>query len=242
MRMYKYVSALVLIWVMIAQADETQSKYLLDATYGRTVLGSMESLHEFEKSIQANYFESGIPVKIVQSFPAAPSFRIRFLKHLTKQSVGLSFSHSGSGGRIAYADYSGSTTDDYTLSNNNLGFVYRTLNLGNSKIRIYQSDQLNLKKSVFILEETLKIWDENSTDNLRVESLSYCFEPGLELEKTIWKGFSLGLYLSADIILYSNSFHLSGNKDAVLQFGNRQELIPDWIEFNAGIKLFVVTL
>jgi len=227
---------------MIAQADETQNGYLFEVMGGQTAFGKMESLRDYEKSIQANYAAVGIPVKVVQSFPATPSLRVRFLKHLTKQSIGLSFSHSGSGGRIHYADYSGSATVDYTLSNNSFSLVFRTLNLGNSRFRIYQFDQLNLKKSVYNLEETFKIWEESTSDELSVESLSYCFEPGLELETTIWKYFNLGLYVSADIILHANSFHLPGNKDAILQFGNRQELTPDWIEFNAGIKLIVISL
>ena len=225
----------------IIHAGEFQSGYSFDAMRGQTAFLTVKSFHDFEESILAEYTQVGIPVKVVQSFPASPSLRFRLLKHFSQQSIGLAFSHSGTGGRLHYADYSGSASVDYTLSINGYSLVFRTKNLGQPKFRIYQATQLGIKTSQLELSETFTVWEESESEKFKVENISYCIEPGIELEMTIWKGISLGIYAGADIIVYSDAFHLPGNKEAKLMFGDREPLKADWVEFQMAIKFIAIS-
>ncbi len=240
-RPLRQIAILLFLSAICAHGEETQYRYSFEVLGGHNSYLKMQSMLEFEDFIVADYTELGIPAKVVQSFPAAPSFRMRFLMHFQKQSVGLAYSRSGTGGRINYADYSGNVTADYILFNSNYRFVVRTLNLGRPNFRVFQATQVGVKKSILRLNESIQIWDEKESGTFTVESLSYCIEPGIEVEKPIWGGVSLGLYAGADFIVFAAPFHLPGNKDAKMSLGDRELITPDWIEFQVAIKLIVVS-
>jgi len=228
---------LQLLASLVQSADTTGNKHHFDVSGSQTIYWGAESLKEFEESIEGQYASIGIPLKVVQSLPATPSLRVRVLRYFPRYSAGAAFSLSGTGGRLHYADYSGSATVDYKISNNSYSLVVRSKNFGNSKIRFHQANQINLKQSVCILTETVEVWDESTSDKLTMESLAYSVEPGVEIEMAVFDGLSFGFYMGADITMYADAFHLPGNKNAKLQFGQGQELKPDWIELNIGLKL-----
>ena len=78
---------------------------------------SMKSLKEMQKA----EFPSPIPLEIVESFPSRAGFEVSILRSFGNFSLGGFLSKASTGGRVSYADYSGSINHDIVVNNTVLG-------------------------------------------------------------------------------------------------------------------------
>ena len=69
------------------------------------------------KDLQNTILQSEIPLEIVESFPSRIGFEASVLRTFGNISVGLTASKASTGGRVSYADYSGSLNHDIIVNN-----------------------------------------------------------------------------------------------------------------------------
>ncbi len=223
----------------VVNGDDPSESLHFNLYYGQITHLNGESLNEFEQMIKSVYQDMAIPLEIVQSFPATPMLQYQVTRSFGNMKVGSFYAHNATGGRLHYADYSGSATVDHIMDNTYFGVNFQYRFLHTAHMRVFQSNQAGILQSNFEVTEKIKIWDQETSERTSFESTAYFMEPGLELDIVFLKVIHLGGYVGAKLFIYSLPYHLPNNKDAKLATGYKDYVKPDWIEANIALKIGV---
>jgi len=234
-----FIIILYLVCAGVLSGYETPGSLHFNIYYGQTSQLHGESLQEFEQLIKTAYEDMDIPLEIVQSFPSSVMLRYEVTRSFGKLQLGLSYANSATGGRLHYADYSGSATVDHIMDNSYFGVNIQYCLIQGAHVGILQSNQLGMLQSSYETTETIKIWDEATSNHISFESTAYFIEPGLEINFNLLDFINVGAYVGPKLFIYSLPYHLPDNKDAKLTSGYNNFVKPDWIEANVALKIGV---
>ena len=200
---------------------------------------NMEQLHEMQKSVVNNIRnEVGIPVKIVESFPAYYSYQFQILFYLPKNfRLGGFFDYASTGGRVHYRDYSGKYSFDQIVTKKTLGtvaerlFPHKDNHLGFSLILkgFISFSDLNIR-------ENLTIGEVTDGQDLDFVAISIGIEPALRYEinfSYITSGLEIGYRIG-----FSGFYHLEDYDDTYL-LNDGKEISPEWNGFKISLSFGV---
>ncbi|NQV50982.1 MAG: hypothetical protein HQ507_10815 [Candidatus Marinimicrobia bacterium] len=216
---------------------ETPGSLHFNISYGQTTQLYGESLQEFEQLIKNAYQDMDIPLEIVQSFPSSAMLRYELTRSFGKLQLGLFYANSATGGRLHYADYSGSAAVDHIMDNSYFGINIQHCLIQGAHVSVLQSNQLGMLRSSYETTEKIKIWDEETSEHYSFESTAYFIEPGLEINFVLLKFINIGAYVGPKLFIYALPYHLPDNKDDKLTSGYNKFVKPDWIEANVALKI-----
>lgn len=234
---FKYFKTyLLLVFILSATTIKAQD-ILFGASFGGGTF-SMNSTKEFNQ-----FISSGLPFKaeLTTNFPPYFFLKVEALYSLPKNfAVGVNFTSTSTGARLSYADYSG----NYKLDNvqNGLFAGIKILNGGApGKVTGFN---LGLEGGVALskmkIDETMKVFDQATSDNTRVNSMGFYVQPGVYYFIVPKSQFRF----SANVSYYfgiEKGYHLPNQKDAQLINPDTQKQIkPQWDGVRVGVTAYWV--
>lgn len=125
--------------------------------------------------------------KITNSFPGYLNFGIDAVFYDSTYFVGVLLGHTSTGGRVHYADYSGSITMDQLVKMDYNGLVgaYRIASTNAGNIFIGTNLLTYLNKVEFIYSQTL--FEQSSTSGFNLQSLNFAVGPFVQIHKRLGK-------------------------------------------------------
>ncbi|HEX6983073.1 MAG TPA: hypothetical protein VF181_09955 [Balneolaceae bacterium] len=161
---------------------------------------------------------SDLPLKITDSFPNQPYYKIQLTRKITSsEGVGIFGGFFSTGGRVTASDYSGRVTSDQLLSCYQVGIHYEKMVNENSRITPFIQTQLS------ILSTRLKLKDEIIFANgSRAEEITLLTAQNVAIEPVIGVEINMlpfPLRFGVGFLFNITDFplHLKGNKDAKLR-------------------------
>lgn len=199
-------------------------------------LYKMDQLQNFQKGFTAEIRnEVGIPVKIVEDFPAFYNFQAQILIHQTPRLyMGVFYDYSSTGGRIHYKDYSGEFGFDQIITQSTLGILAeRNLLSAAQRNSVY-----TILKGFIILsnlenDEYLSVAGLNDRQKLNFEAIALGLEPALQYALNFGL-YSIGLEVGYKIVLPGN-FHSKNEDEAFIQYNNK-DIHPQWSGLNISFS------
>ncbi|WP_224994531.1 hypothetical protein [Cesiribacter sp. SM1] len=196
----------------------------LGAGYGSYSMGDLEALQE--NSMQG----IGVNIKATERFPAYFNYSLRYLfKSKVDDHFGVVAEMGSTGGRIGYADYSGSYREDQLLRYRRIGVVvesYRALPKGFDG---WLGCEASLLFSKLIYEGEISLTGAGSTsEHYTFYALGGAVQPYLALERKI--GF-IRLGAQAGVCLsLSEGFSLKEDRNIKLVNPGKssEEVVPGW--------------
>lgn len=145
----------------------------------------MNDLKELQQD-QAGYF-APLKGEITNSFPGYLNLGVDAVFYDSTYFVGFVFGHTSTGGRIHYADYSGSVTADQLVRMNYNGVV-GALRVASTKVgNIFIGTNLLTYFNKVELKYSETIFDEASTTSNKLQSLNVALGPFLQIHKRFGK-------------------------------------------------------
>lgn len=210
----------------------------------KAVLGygtySMRELKNMQASAAAN---TAVNAKVTDNFPAYFNYGLKYLFNSpVDDRYGLVAEVGSTGGRLAYADYSGSYREDLLLRYGRFGVVvesHRELPKGfTAKIGM----ELSVVFSRLVYEGELVVYKGGSvSETYTFVSMGGAVQPTIALERKVGP-INLGLQAGASLGA-SEVFHLKDNRDAKLidSAKDNEKISPNWnglrVGFYVGVPL-----
>ncbi len=198
---------------------------------GAYKMDDMHALQDFFKN------ESEIEIEAATSFPPYLFYQILYSYGKPAPRFGLNLRYTSTGGRLATSDYSGSLFLDQLLNMYSIGVSYEGRVIGSVeklslrfRCLVYY-DQTNLK-----IKNTLKIGQEEETDEIKFKSSGFSLLPLLLLNYQMVKSISASFNLGYEINPINNTFRLKDNKNAILSIPDG-DISPDWTGYRFSIRV-----
>lgn len=222
---------------LLAQGAHAQMPAKLYAYwgYGKYGMGEM-------KSFQQSSIE-GLPVnaRATDQFPAHFLYGLKFAFHSpVEDRYGIVAEVGSTGGRIAYADYSGSYLFDQLLRYKRLGVVLERYHPLPKGFVGWLGIEISGVRSTLVFEEEVQIYQVgSSTDSYTFHAWGGSVQPTATLEKSLY-GLKVGLQAGA-CLNFNEGFRLKGNRDAKLINVQKEgrEVGPSWSGFRIGLLVGV---
>lgn len=178
---------------------------------------SMKSLKELQEAT----LESDIPLEIVESFPSRAGFEFSILRTLGNFSVGATASQASTGGRVSYADYSGSINHDIIV-NNTIAAIQLENNLAKKEAwELLFSMRSGVAFNTMKYNTTLSIGNE--TDNLgeKFKSINFVISAGIGA-RFFYNKIFVHPEFRYETHLAKGDLHYSDDSDVALEVNNER--------------------
>jgi hypothetical protein len=195
----------------------------------------MRDMKEFQQaSRESMYFNA----QVTDQFPAHFLYGLKYMfKSPIEDRYGIVAEMGSTGGRLAYADYSGTYQFDQLLRYKRLGVVVERHHPLPKGLTGWLGIEVSALRSTLILEEEIKLTKGGkSEDSYTFYAWGGSVQPTASLEKTVGR---LSLGLQAGVCLNVNeTFYLKGERKAKLinAHQNNEKVGPGWGGFRLGIK------
>ena len=136
---------------------------------------SMKSLKEVQQSL----FPSNIPLEVVESFPSRAGFEINLLRTFDNLSFGMGFSQASTGGRVSYADYSGSILHDIIANNSLVSIQTEYAFLQNDSWELFVAMRNGIAISTMKYRTVLTLGTESDEIENKFKSMNFALSPGI---------------------------------------------------------------
>ena len=199
------------------------------AGYGSYHMGGMkDQLERHLHSVQGQI--PGIPFEIVDNFPAYITHNANVSYRIKRHEMGLQGSYLTTGGRIAYSDYSGEYSAEYTLYAYRLGIYYRfyipLIKSGEQeKLHFFLEISPGILFNNFKADEYIRIFEESNSpeEDVKMKALGFSALPQIGFKWDI--NPYIGLFVSGGLDLTFSSNFKSGT--------NKSYLDADWTGIRA---------
>jgi hypothetical protein len=192
---------------------------------------SMKSLKEVQRSV----LSSEIPLEIVESFPSRAGLEVNLLRSFGKFSVGIGFLKYSTGGRVSYADYSGSINHDIIANNMMVSLPIEYALTRSESWELFFAMRNGVAVNTMTYRTTLKLGD--ATDNLqnKFKSMNFAIAPGLGA-RFFYKNFFLHPEVRYESHLIKGNLVYSNDSDATLEVDGKKVQM-DWDGIRLSISL-----
>ncbi|RPI06414.1 MAG: hypothetical protein EHM64_03050 [Ignavibacteriae bacterium] len=237
--MNKKFAFLILPFIIFTTPLPGQSKVTI-FTIGSYNSFSMTDLKQLQQELLNDMRTTGVPARIVESYPSFYGFKGGFLIPVQQNETSL-FSMGGiaeytsAGGRVHYQDYSGELRADEIAAVWSFGGImeYRT----NPDNIFCVSFQATSRIFFSMLKYTLvtQVGNSSKTQEMQFHSLSFGLEPGIVPTFKCYD-FQLGLSLSYLLFIPKN-LQFDENSKADLRNNKGSQVTIDWSGYRIGILL-----
>ncbi|WP_299708400.1 hypothetical protein [uncultured Pontibacter sp.] len=229
---------LVACLLLSASAAMAQSTVYLEPRLGFGTF-SMQSMKELQQTVIAN---TDINVKATDTFGSYFQFGFNVVSDLGDQSrIGFFMEHGSTGGRVAYADYSGEFRMDTPVNYNTFGgLFYHHQAIKETKFSYIAGAELHMLMSTLKLQSYTRIEDEVESSEDKFNSYGLGLKPFVGLQYPLMNmptTLSLGYFIDTNY-----PFHVPGELDQQLVKNSNNETIqPSWsglrINLSVGIPI-----
>lgn len=129
-----------------------------------------------------------VPAKVVDAFPAQFALRGDILIYETSSlRAGLTLGYNSTGGRVHYADYSGSLRFDQVASRiYGGGYLGTRLSGGDSRVSLWATGRLLISSSTVTAKTVIDVEDARQANTVELTAPGVGFLPTLAVEWDVW--------------------------------------------------------
>ncbi|MBF8965079.1 hypothetical protein I0P70_17660 [Pontibacter sp. FD36] len=232
--MPRFILPLFLMALLLAAPAIAQSSFSVMPRIGYGTF-SMQGL----KTVQEGFkYQNDLGLEVVEEFPAYYQFGLQFRYNISERYAGGIVLETGStGGRVAYADYSGSIRADQLVSYKSAGTFSEYL-IREGKLNWYACIEVTAVRSALTLETTSQIKQHHGHDKDELVAIGVGIKPYVSLKypvKRFVPEISMGY-----LFYYGKPFHLREDERMILS-ANNKEIGPDWggLRVTAGIGVLL---
>lgn len=190
---------------------------------------SMKSL----KDMQQSFLSTNIPLEVVESFPSRAGFELNILRSFGNFSFGIGFSKASTGGRVSYADYSGSINHDI-VANNNMVSLQVEFSLTRKKAwELFFAMRNGVAVNLMKYKTTLTLGDDSDNIQNKFQSMNFALSPGLGA-RFFYKDFFLHPEARYESHVVKGDLYYGNNTDMTLEV-NSKKVQMDW----DGVRLSI---
>ena len=194
---------------------------------------AMNDLKAIQKELQNI---NDIPLKGTDNYPPFICFGLDLIPVLTKNfGLGFTSSYHSTGARNHYADYSGSLTEDFLVNDLNLGIDGIVTKIISKNLLLSGEIKSGIKFTKLQSKSSLKLFEQNETENQSFKSESWWIEPQINIEKLLIKNIYFYIFLGYEFNTNGTLF-LTSNRDLYLQINN-SKASANWSGLRAGLGL-----
>ena len=184
--------------------------------------------------------ELNVPVKIVDEFPAQFAFRGDILLYeKIPYRVGITAGYSSTGGRVHYADYSGSLRFDQIVSRTYGGGLVETrLTGGTSTLSLWAAGRLLIVGSTIKAKQVIEVQGSPQSSEIELTSPGLGFLPTLAVE---WerKIVSARLYGGYELFV-EGGLKSSRSGQFLSSIGDNEDPTLSWAGLRAGLSASIL--
>lgn len=188
---------------------------------------SLDGVRNLQNVVQTSVSQSGIPVKIVDDFPARFFNRFEF-QHtfINNVFIGVSYYNYSTGGKIHYKDYSGEFSSVQKIKMNSYGILAGYISSQENFLSFFVGGSFYIINTDFTIDTKMRLYTEESSNMMETESSGFTIEPFTGIQLNVLKPviFKLSIEYLADL---STEIHKKDDENAKL-LANGQELKADW--------------
>lgn len=236
---YPKTFLLAVCLLLTASTTIAQSKVYLEPRLGFGTF-RMQSMKELQRVMIAN---TGLNAKATDTYGSYFQFGLNVVSDIGDQSrIGFFIEHGSTGGRVAYADYSGEFLLDTPLNYNAFGgLFYHHQAIKESKLRYVAGAELHMLMTNMKLEAYTKINSQTESSDDKFSSYGLGFKPFVGLQYPLMQfqtTLSLGYFLDTNY-----PFHVPGELDQQLVINSNNKTIhPGWsgLRINLAVSIPIV--
>lgn len=192
---------------------------------------SMKSL----KKVQQSLFPSNIPLEVVESFPSRVGFEINLLRTFDNMSFGAGFSQASTGGRVSYADYSGSILHDMIANNVMVSIQAEYAFIQKDSWELFFTMRNGIAISTMKYRTELTLGSETDEVNNKFNAMNFALGPGLGA-RFFYRNFFLHPEARYETHIVKGDLTYTEDSDTELKVnGNKVQM--DWDGIRLSISL-----
>ena len=192
---------------------------------------SMKSL----KKVQQSLLSSNIPLEVVESFPSRAGFEINLLRTFDNVSLGAGFSQASTGGRVSYADYSGSISHDIIATNKMISIQVEYAVLQKDTWELFFAMRNGVAMSTMTYRSALTLGSDTEEINNKFKAMNFALGPGLGA-RFFYRNFFLHPEAKYEIHVVKGDLTYTEDSDVELMVdGNKVQM--DWDGIRLSISL-----
>lgn len=196
---------------------------------------SMKSLEALQKSMLL----SQLPLEIVESYPSRIGFEISMLRSFGKFSLGAFLTKASTGGRVSYADYSGSVNYDLIANNTIVGVQIEGALIKKETWELFFSLREGVGFNTMKYKSTWSLGENSSSQQEKFKSINLVVSPGFG-GRVFYKNFFIHPEVRYETHFLKGDLHYSNNNDAYLEVNGEKSQV-DWdgvrLSFSVGYRL-----
>jgi hypothetical protein len=197
---------------------------------------NMQSMRAHQAELQSQF---PVNVKIVESFPSFLHYEVAVTAAINMRfKVGLAGGYSSTGGRMHYSDYSGEITCEQ-LARSGMLAVRGDMRLNKSEnFPIYVTLKAGVATGRYDLDVQSRVNDEEETDHQRFQSMNIFIEPGIILNKRIYRFIYATVNAGYNLNVSKGKLYWTENKNFHLFLDeNGDDVQLDWSGVRASCGL-----
>lgn len=232
--MPRLVLPLILIALLLAAPAFAQSSFSVTPRIGYGNF-SMQGLKTVQEGL---ILQNNLGLEVVEEFPAYYQFGLQFRYNISaRYAGGIALETGSTGGRVAYADYSGSIRADQLVSYKSVGTFSEYL-IQEGKLNWLAGVEVTAVRSALTLEITTQVNEHKGHNLEELVALGVGIKPYMSLRYPVKRFVP---EISLGYLFYSGRpFHLRGDERMILSAYNK-EIGPNWggLRVTAGIGLLL---
>ena len=192
---------------------------------------SMESAKDFQRTIGSYW----VPLEIVEQFPARVGFEASILRNFGKFSLGTYFSTASTGGRVSYADYSGSINHDIIANNGVVAVQLEGALLKKDTWELFFSFRHGFSFNTMKTISASQVGDNAQQSEQKFKSINMMISPGLG-GRIFYKNFFLHPEVRYESHVIKSDLHYDGAEDVYLEV-NGERIQLGWDGVRIGVSI-----
>jgi len=189
------------------------------------------------KNLQEDIISTNpIPFQTTESFPGYLLFSLEYNHSLENWlDIGGSLEYKSTGGRVYYADYSGSAYVDQILTGYSIAASASAYLINNTKWELPVVLRGGVVRTTMDINSQVSIGGQTVQDGLEVASTSVFVEPGIKCVR-VFSNILLSVECGYELN-FNAPLHLSSNSDATLVNSQGEEIAANWsgLRIRAGL-------
>lgn len=187
------------------------------------------------KEVQQSLFPSNIPLEVVESFPSRTGFEFNLLRTFDRLSLGTGFSKASTGGRVSYADYSGSIMHDIIANSMMVSIQVEYALIKNEGWELFFAMRNGLAISTMTYRTTLTLGADTDEIKNKFKSMNFALSPALGA-RFFYGNFFLHPEVRYESHIVKGDLTYSSDSDEELKVnGNKVQM--DWDGVRLSISL-----
>lgn len=190
--MKKHIVSFILL---LAVCAGVKAQFSVNYSFGVGTY-DMGQMKDLMKELREGFLYNGLPVALVDNFPAYVTHQLELAYMLKRHEFGFKSTYMTTGGKLAYADYSGELSYEMTMNGFKQELFYRFYLLNRTPgLNLYIEAAPGLIFNKLKNKTYAKIYDYPESETINSDGINASFTPGIGV-KYMFNSF-IGLRASA---------------------------------------------